>query len=391
MKDFKGYIVIASTLLIVYLVAQYNKPKPINWSPTFSNNDKIPFGTYIIYNRLNDLFPGAKIAKSKAGFFNDLNIDATKGNNYIVICNVINLDKYDYEKLTNFIKRGNDVFIASSYFGNLLHNKLKITTQSEFNGNDFTTNLKFVNKKFASQTFYVDMNCTKGYFASFDTTKAVVVGENSLKHPYFLRYKIGAGSLYLNANPQLFTNYSLLKEPGAKYASISLSFLNKKNRVIWNEFYSNGPETHSSTMQVFLKYKELKWTFYLVFFGLLTYVLYQMKRRQRIIPVIDPVTNSSVQFATVVGQVYYEKHNNKNIGHKKIIYFLERIRTKYHVKTTIHDNEFMELLAKKSGVEILLIKSIFHQISISYSDYLFNDEELITLNSNIEQFYKEAK
>jgi hypothetical protein len=234
------------------------------------------------------------------------------------------------------------------------------------------------------------MNCTKGYFEDFDITKAIVVGQNSLKQANFLQFKMGSGSLYLNANPQLFTNYSLLQTSGAKYAAISMSFLNKNNRVIWNEFYSNGPTKNASTMQVFLKHKELKWSFYLVFFGLLIYVLYQMKRRQRIIPVIESFENSSVQFATVVGQVYYEKHNNKNILQKKITYFLERIRNKYQLKTTILNKEFMEALAKKSGIELALIQSIFHQIEISNSNQLISDDELITLNSNIEQFNKEA-
>jgi len=49
MKDFKIYISIASALLLIYLIAEYNKPVPINWNPTFYYNDKIPFGTYIVY------------------------------------------------------------------------------------------------------------------------------------------------------------------------------------------------------------------------------------------------------------------------------------------------------------------------------------------------------
>jgi hypothetical protein len=43
MKDFKIYIIIASVLLGIYLVAEYNKPKPTNWSPTLFYGDKIPF------------------------------------------------------------------------------------------------------------------------------------------------------------------------------------------------------------------------------------------------------------------------------------------------------------------------------------------------------------
>ena len=61
MKDFKIYFSIATLVLIIYMVAQYNKPSPINWQPTMYYNDKVPFGTYILYRQLPQLFPGAKI------------------------------------------------------------------------------------------------------------------------------------------------------------------------------------------------------------------------------------------------------------------------------------------------------------------------------------------
>ena len=35
--------------LCIYLVAQYNKPSPINWQPTLYYQDKIPFGTYVLH------------------------------------------------------------------------------------------------------------------------------------------------------------------------------------------------------------------------------------------------------------------------------------------------------------------------------------------------------
>ena len=389
MKDFKRYIFLASLLLIVYLVAQYNRPKPIDWTETYHNDDKIPFGTYVLYNRLQDLFPKTSLNKNTLPLTISLDSTSSKKVDYLIICNAINLDKYDFEKLKLHLNKGNDVFIAASYFGSFLNSELKIKTQSEFSTNDDSTTVRFVNNKIDGQSYYIDRNCTQGYFSNFDTTKAVVLGENIEHHANFLKFKMGKGSLYLSVNPLLFTNYSILKEPGAMYVATSLSYLNKDHEIIWDEYFSKGPQEHQSTMQVFLTYKQLKWTFYIGFFSLLFYVLYQMKRRQRIIPIIDPVINSSVQFATLVGQVYYEKHDNNNIAQKKINYFLESIRQKYHLQTNIHSSEFMEILCKKSGVQIQLIQTIFHQISISKAIH-FTDEELIKLNSNIQQFYKEA-
>src|SRR6185437_7787947 len=100
--------------------------------------------------------------------------------------------------------------------------------------------------------------------------------------------------------------------------------------VTWDQYYSVGREDDGSTMRVFLRNTRLRWAFYIAFFGLILFVLYEMKRRQRIIPVIEPLENSTISFVNVVGQVYYEQHDNVNIGNKKIQYFLEHLRTQYN-------------------------------------------------------------
>jgi len=90
---------------------------------------------------------------------------------------------------------------------------------------------------------------------------------------------------------------------------------------------------------------------------------------------------------TVVGQVYYEQHDNRNIAQKKVAYFLEHIRTKYHLKTNVHDADFMGTLAKKSGVHVNLIRALFYQVALVQNGQKVANSDLITLNQNIEQFY----
>ncbi len=82
----------------------------------------------------------------------------------------------------------------------------------------------------------------------------------------------------------MFSNYSILTKPGASYASIALSYLKNDRVLIWDEFYTQGRNDQSNTMRVFMKYAQLKWAFYIACFGLMIFVLYEMKRRQRIIP-----------------------------------------------------------------------------------------------------------
>jgi hypothetical protein len=370
----------------VYVVAEYNRPKETNWTETFSNTDKIPFGTYILYNRLHDIFPGSAIQSYRQPVYNVIADDSIKNSNYLIICNELKLNEYDYNKLSQYISKGNDVFIAAAGFGDLLEKKLHIETNSELNKNGQTF-VNFVSSRLKDSTYLVNHNSTSNYFSEFDTLKATVLGKNGYDHTSFIRINMGRGALYLNANPKAFTNYSLLQSSGASYAANALSYLKTGKGLVWDEYYSQGPEGQDSSMRVFLSHPPLRRAFYIVIFSLLIYVLYQMKRRQRIIPVIEPVTNTTVDFVTVVGQVYYEQHNNSNIAQKKAAYFLEHVRIKYHLKTNVHDSEFIQTLTHKSGVQQKLIQDIFYQLALIQNGQQVSNDDLISFNKNIEQFY----
>jgi hypothetical protein len=368
------------------VVAEYNRPKDIDWAETFSNTDKIPFGTYILYNRLHDIFPGSAIKDYREPVYNVIADDSLKNSTYIIICDKLKLSDYDYNKLNQYVSKGNDVFIAAADFGYLLDKKLNIQTESELHTNGQTF-VNFTSSSLKDSTYLVDHNSTNNYFDKLDTAKATALGKNGYNHTSFIRIKMGKGALYLNANPKTFTNYSLLQSTGASYSAKALSFLKTGKDIAWDEYYTKGAEGQESSMRVFLSHPPLRWAFYIVIAGLLIYVFYQMKRRQRIIPIIEPVANTTVDFVTVVGQVYYEQHDNSNIAQKKVAYFLEHIRTKYLIKTNVHDADFMQTLALKSGAQISLIQALFYQVGLIQNGQKIGNDDLITLNQSIEQFY----
>ena len=388
MRSLRVYIAIASVLLVLYLLAQVNRPKPIDWTETLSNNDKIPYGTYILYDRLNDIFPGAQVNPFREPVYNVLNDEGIKKAAYIIISNEVNLNEYDYSSLIKFIKSGNDVFIAASNFHNWPGKNLPVETQSELT----LTSTGFVNSKLDTPHVYrVDKGISQGYFSNIDTTKAIILGNNSLGHSNFIKYQIGNGALYLNANPLLFSNYSLLNKSGSTYASIALSHLKNDKMVLWDQFYTQGREGDENQMRLFLRHKELKWAFYMTFIGLIAFVLYDMKRRQRIIPVVEPLKNATMDFVTVVGQVYYEKRNNANIAHKKIMYLLSYLRDKYQLKTNNPNKEFTEKLSEKLGIDYEFASKLVNYMHYINAQAHVNDNELIELNKLIEQFYIQSR
>jgi hypothetical protein len=93
---------------------------------------------------------------------------------------------------------------------------------------------------------------------------------------------------------------------------------------------------------------------------------------------------------TVVGQVYYEKRDNANIAHKKAIYLLEHIRERYRLKTSKLDQEFVNILSQKTGIEIGFANSLISAVNFVTTHQQITDTELIELNKLIEKFYSQT-
>ena len=391
MKSLRIYLIVFSALLFIYLIAQYNRPKKVNWNDSFDFNEKIPYGSYIFYNHLNDIFPGAKSQTFREPPYNVLNDHAIKTANYLFINTWVNINEYDYKKLEAFIKNGNNVFISASYFGQELNKKLNIKTASDFKIDKNERQFHFTNKYLdTSKKYPIDNRINDYYFLNFDTTKTIVLGANSDKKVNFLKYNIGKGHLYLHSNPYIFTNYALLDSNDRAYAETSLSFLKNNKTFILDQYYALGREENSSSMRVFLKNPSLRWAFYISFFSLVLFVIYEIKRRQRIIPVIDALENSTLGFVNVVGQVYYEQHDNKNITNKKIAYLLEHIRTLYNLKTSVLDDEFIKSLAHKTWIDAGFVEDLIKYVDLLARNENISNAELKKLNKLIEEFYLKA-
>ena len=54
-KSVKIYLIFLVIVIIGVVVVDTNSPKPINWSPTYSISDKIPFGLYVFNQELKEI------------------------------------------------------------------------------------------------------------------------------------------------------------------------------------------------------------------------------------------------------------------------------------------------------------------------------------------------
>jgi hypothetical protein len=371
-------------------VAQYNKPAPVDWTPTLNYNDKIPFGTYIVYNQLTHIFPGTKLIKTDKSVYHTFHDTSLLAGNYIILSKQVNLNKNDFTELIKFVSAGNSVFISAFTFDGILKDTLKIEQRYEAKKAEPTLN--FTNPELRRATDYkLKKQIASKYFSDFDTTRASIISKNNFDHAIVLSYKFGTGKLYLCANPLLFSNYNLLTDDGADYAAKTLSFMPLAQNTYWDEFQNGDIQLDDSPLRVFFTHPSLQWAYYLSIATILIFVLFEMKRRQRIIPVIEPLTNSTLDFVTVVGQVYYEKRDNANIAHKKILYFLSYLRDAYQIKTTKFDSEFVEILTTKLALDPAFSNELAGYLQYISTQHKVTDHELIELNKLIEKFYIKSR
>jgi len=316
-----------------------------------------------------------------------------KSTSYLIIAGKLNLDQLDYKELVRFMKAGNHVFIATEQPGDVLEERLKLSINHYIIlGKSKKYALSFVNPSLNPlHKYYLDQRLAKQYFTTVDTSRAKALGKGEDGDTNFVKYSFGAGALYIMANPQVFTNYNLLSTEGAQYAAKALSVLPLSKTLIIDEYSTRNTITDNSIFRVVFAHPPLAWAYSIALSGLLLFVIFEMKRRQRIIPVIEPLTNSSVEFVKVVGRVYYQQRDNRDITEKKISYFLEYIRTRYNLKTNIPDDELAAALILKSGVTEETITGIFDSMQKVAGGLKVSDQQLIHLNTLIEKFYNQVQ
>lgn len=393
MKGLRLYLVGSAVVMLVYLIAQYYKPKPTNWTATYLKEDKIPFGTYILFQELKNIFPEAIVSPSRLPVYNTLKDKEFSRSNYLLIAGEVKMDEYDYQELVKYMEAGNHVLIAAYQLSDLLTDTLNLKMNSVFNyGNKKATRINFVEASVRDKKGYVfNKGLGDQYFSRVDTSRATALGRNGNGDVNFVKYTYGRGALYILPSPQLLSNYNLLNPVGAAYVAKVLSFLPPAERLIWDENNTKGNVDDESILRVLFRNDRLKWAYYLALAGLLVFILFEMKRRQRIIPVIEPLRNTSVDFVKVVGKVYYQQRDNRDIAQKKISYFLAQVRSNYRLKTTRLDEEFVADLVLKSGINEAVIEPLIATINKLNGAVMVNDDELIKLNKLIENFYKQVQ
>ncbi|MCD0466194.1 DUF4350 domain-containing protein [Flavobacterium sp. ENC] len=397
-KSIKIYIAILVFVFAIILIASSNKQKPIDWRPTYSVNDKIPYGLYIFDKEISGILKNQKIERVSTitpyEFLDSKYVPDTIEGKYKIKGTFLNIaasgeiDNQSVTELFYFVSHGNNAFLSMQTFPQSLLDSLKIELNTQFHAPVPNTKMWMANKKVTPKKYHFEDIDTENYFAKIDTSTTTVLGyqgNEKQKHVNFIKVPYVNGYFYLHLQPVAFTNYHLLKADHYQYTQNVLSYVPKGN-IYWYTKGQNSESISDSPLRYILSQPALKWAWYLFLIGMLIFILFNAKRKQRIVPILKPLPNLTVDFTKTIGNLYYQEGDHYNIIDKKIIYFLERMRNEYLLDTTKLDDTFITKLHHKSGKDENDIRELVFLINEHRKSYHGSlEEDLIRINNAIEK------
>ncbi|MFK7970489.1 MAG: DUF4350 domain-containing protein [Bacteroidia bacterium] len=408
----KAWIYIIPVVLIIGLVAlslSLDPPeKRQKQAPTYSKAHNHPYGSQVVYSLMQDLFSGDFMTVNEPTYnvFSDTIFE--KKSAYIVVNGRYLPDQFDVDYLTDFVEEGNYAFLAASYMSRPLLDTLgglQVEANAYFYENVDTLPPSFVSAELNPDTanaYDFSKPNMRGYF-SIKPWKAQTIAEMGIQNdstqikPILLFYPYGKGGFILSSTPLLFTNYQILNAENQDFIAKAMSFIPKDVNIIWDEYYKAenlaGLSNNNSGGGLFSYIRSqpglsTAWSIFL--FGLLFYIISELKRKQRIVPVIKSLPNATLEFTQTIGQLYYSRQDHKSIGQKKIKVWMEYVRSRYYLKTDRLDGDFVEKLSAKSGVQGATIAQILkHNLRLNKQADI-SESTLIDLSVLVESFYEKS-
>lgn len=399
------YLIGAVILVLVILLARschFSYEKTIDWEESFNEKSNKPYGLSVFYKELGIIFKDKKIrtlyhqpdsyfyANSEHGYGDHV----AKGL-YLKIGNSSALTQESVYELLFFIAEGNTLFISDYYFPTALSDTLGLKIQYFDNEKDRISKLSLKNPDLNKNIISIDRNKADFYFQNADSLPYEVLGfvETDTLRPNFIKIPYEKGSIYLHLQPKAFTNYHLLKDTRYRYVEGVLSYFPEED-IYFDSFYKyqtpySSEAEKKSDLGWFLEQRAFRWAWYMALLVALLFVIFNAKRRQRVVEVVKPQENTTVAFVKTISNLYFETLDHKNIIDKKSTYFLERIRTQYQLDTSRLDEDFIERLSLKSGVKKEKVKTLINYIAWLRNKRQYFESNLIQLNKYIEAFYSD--
>ena len=363
-----------------------------DWRKTYSKTDRIAFGNYVFDNLARDLFPGSKVSVSHNAIMDNEQTGLLSGyTNYVFITQSFAPDKPETEKLGEFVKAGGNVFISTRQIEGKLADYLSVRSKLIPIAKKDSHGVKLIHPVLDSEPYYY-FNKGSGvdYLEDYDPAITYALGVNEEGHYNFVRIPFEEGNFYIHTVPEAFTNYFIAYGKYHEYAEKVLSHLPNENTLIDQNYLPYSTNIDSPTRYI-MSEESLKWGWLVLLGGMLLYIFFEGKRKQRIIPRKESFQNTSLEFTEMIGQLYYQRGDHKNLADKKIRFLKEFMATELYLSELRIELDEVEKVTAKSGASEEDVRELFSLVMRIREMDKVPEKILHELNTKIESFYEQSK
>ncbi|GAB3872452.1 hypothetical protein GCM10028824_22860 [Hymenobacter segetis] len=505
-STFRWYLLGLLALFGAYVALEYYRPKPVDWRPTLINKDKIPYGTYVLYDQLPRLLGTDSVQTTRLPIYNQLTglsleetdmlaesqartitteatqepaadstatssdstssettsstpdsdsetdsdatttastntpaasegnadadettaMDSTAQNensddeeepehdwveehlrqaraNYLFVNTEFAASKADAHALLRFIANGNDVFIVAENFGDstsalldtlgIRTRLVKLPTHAGPRGLPVpdSVTVRFTNPALAGPRYRLPGGDANVRFLVDSGRVGRALATDAQGRPVFVRLDYGRGHVYMCSVPIAFTNQFVLRPASSQFSATALSYLPARP-TWWDEYQKQGRLGNQSLLRLVSGHEALNTAWYLLIIGGILFVLVEARRRQRIIPTLKPLPNTTLLFTRTVASLYRQGSSHALIAEKKVGLFMDYLRTRFQeTSPDFGDEDFRERLSQKSGLTRSRVDELLRLVNFARTAPQMNDQQLLQLSRALTDFKREAR
>ncbi len=364
----KNIFIIIGAFLTLILLFTAGKKKEINWFPSYSIHHKIPYGSYVFFDLAQKKL-NVPIEKVSSTPFQFLKNNTSLNQTYLIYNDRVELGKTNVNALLDWIKKGNTLFLFTKQTDKIIEDTLGIRMKYHINLKvDSLLDINFTEKPYLlrSKPVFKRPYIAQTYIDTDSLSKNIkdfkVLGVLQDSMPSFVRLSYGKGQIYLHTIPEVVTNYFILQKKNYFYTQGILNYLNKAEKLYWDTHYQYGAGSNG-IFNVLINTPAFLWAYRLLIAGVILFLLFEGKRKQRPVPIRTPPVNESLHFTKTIASMFLNRKEHKKIAGIRIRLFMDWLKNTLYLDLSKPENEWIKTIVQKTGLEEKEVEEVFKSIN----------------------------
>lgn len=382
-----------SLLILGILLLIHSSRPPVDWTPSYEQNDSRPLGSKVFYDLLKQRVTNWRDVNTPPFEWID---DAPTLATYVFINDYFYSDPEEFDKLLAWVQEGGHLFISAADISDINLDSLWLTsgsTRIDYYA-DLSVRLSLERPMSLPETVSYEEYTNAMHFEWGDTINVRTLGKikSNASHdsidakPNFIQIKRGQGLVTLHSFPEAFSNFFLLDKKNKSYTEQALGTWDLNQPLLLDQYVKAGKNNNRSPLYLILGNKYLRAAYYTCWILLALWVVFEGKRRQKAIKVIFPPQNKSLEFAKTIASMYLKNPNMTELGHIQIKLFWDYCRTHFLLQIEENKMDGIILLSEKSGVNLELTKATIKQLTELEKRENLGHEDMQHIHQTIEKF-----